>query len=105
MDEFDLSPLEEKVLTILLNREFYGLEIIKALEEASEGKIRIGFGSLYPTLHKLEKKGFVKSHWGEDRPEERAGARRKYYRVTGVGEDALIETQRIRSRLLTWQPS
>jgi PadR family transcriptional regulator, regulatory protein PadR len=105
MDEFELSPLEEKVLTILLNREFYGLEIIKALEEASEGKIRIGFGSLYPTLHKLEKKGFVKSQWGEDRPEERAGARRKYYRVEGVGEEALAETQRIRNSLSTWQPS
>lgn len=103
--DFELSPLEENLLTVLLGRELYGLEIIKAVEEASEGRRRIGFGSLYPTLHKLEKKGFVKSHWGEEKPEERGGARRRYYKITGLGERALRETQRIRANLAEWQPA
>ena len=43
----------------LSGRELYGLEIITAVADASDGKRKIGFGSLYPTLHKLEKKGLV----------------------------------------------
>lgn len=103
-DHFDLSPQEEIMLTLLVGRELYGLEIMRAIEEASEGKLRMKFGSLYPTLHRLEKKGFVTSRWGDDRPEERGGARRKYYTVTGLGERALREAQRLRANLATWQP-
>jgi PadR family transcriptional regulator PadR len=104
-DQFDLSLQEEIIMTLLVSRELYGLELMKAIEEATEGKLRIKFGSLYPTLHRLEKKGFVTSHWGDDTPEERGGARRKYYQVTGLGERALRETQRLRANLAAWQPA
>ena len=100
-----LSPLEECVLTLLVQSELYGLEIIEAIQEATEGKRRIGFGSLYPTLHKLEKRGLVQARWGEDTPEERQGARRKYYRISGVGETALEDAQRIRTQLALWRPA
>lgn len=103
--DFDLSQREETLLTVVLCRELYGLEIIKAVKEATEGKLKIGFGSLYPTLHKLEKKGFVKARWGDETPEERGGARRRYYKITGVGEKALKESQRIRDKLATWRPA
>lgn len=104
--EYNLSRLEEDVLAVLMgSREIYGLEIIKAVEEATGGKRRIGFGSLYPTLHGLEKKGFVKCRWGEETPEERGGARRKYYKITALGEKALREAERIRERLAAWRPA
>jgi len=102
--DLTLAPLEEDVLTVVLGRELYGLQIIRGFEEVSEGKRKIGFGSLYPTLHKLEKKGFVESRWGDERPEERSGARRRYYRVTGLGEQALRETSKFRANLASWQP-
>lgn len=101
----DLSALEEMFLTVLSRRELYGLEIIKAIEDASDGKRRIGFGSLYPTLHQLEKKGMVKSHWGEDKPDERGGARRKYYKITGAGQTALRKANEIRISLAGWNPA
>lgn len=82
----------------------YALQIIEAIESASQGKLRIGFGSLYPTLHKLEKKGFVNSCWGEETPEERGHARRRYYQITGLGEQALLEKERFRQNLTRWQP-
>jgi PadR family transcriptional regulator PadR len=104
-DHFDLAPQEEIILTLLVSRELYGLELMKAIEEASEGKLRMKFGSLYPTLHRLEKKGFVTSRWGDDRPEERGGARRKYYTLTGIGEQALCEAQQLRANLAAWQPA
>ena len=84
----------------LSGRELYGLEIITAVADASVDKRKIGFGSLYPTLHKLEKKGLVKARWGEDTPEERAGARRRYSAITGLGERAVKKAQQVRDSLL-----
>jgi DNA-binding PadR family transcriptional regulator len=103
--ELEVSRLEEDVLAVLMGgHELYGLQIIEAVREATEGRRHIGFGSLYPTLHKLEKKGFVKPRWGEEQPEERGGARRRYYKITGLGERALREAQRVRRRLAAWRP-
>jgi PadR family transcriptional regulator PadR len=104
-DKIDLNSLELMFVTVLSTRELYGLEIIKAIEEVTAGKRRIGFGSLYPTLHQLEKRGLVKSRWGEDTPKERGGARRKYYRITAAGQVALREVDEVRVALASWDPA
>lgn len=103
--ELDLSALEELIMTTLLNQELYGLQIVQAIDEASNGKRKLAIGSLYPTLHRLEKKEFITSRWGDDRPEERGGARRRYYRLTGLGRDVLEAVQLLRANLLSWQPA
>ncbi|GAB1544600.1 hypothetical protein NUACC21_72760 [Scytonema sp. NUACC21] len=100
-----LSALEEDLLTVLCGRELYGLRIMNAINEASQGKRQIGFGSLYPTLHRMEKKGLVKSRWGEETDSESGGARRKYYVITGLGERVLRETQEYRAHLAGWKPA
>ena len=101
---FDLSPKEEAVLSSVLYRERYGIEIVKVLKEASGRKIQLGFGSLYPTLHKLEKKGFLEARWSDEIPEARDGARRRYYRITGLGEKMLAEKRQFLNDLAEWQP-
>jgi PadR family transcriptional regulator, regulatory protein PadR len=101
----DLSPLEEIILMALLERQLYGLEIVRAVEEGSEGRRKLGFGSLYPTLHKLQRKGLVKSQWGEETPEERAGARRRYYETTALGRKTLKEMEQIRKNIAAWKPA
>lgn len=104
--DVEISSLEELIMTPLLNNELYGLQLVQAIEEASGGKRRIGIGSLYPTLHRLEKnKGLIESRWGDDRPEERGGARRRYYKLTGLGVATLRETQQLRDNLAAWQPA
>ena len=100
-----LSALEEDLLTLLCGRELYGLEIIEAMKTASDGQRSLGVGSLYPMLHKMEKKGFVRSWWGEETPEERGHARRRYYTVTGLGQRVLAATQHRRLGLAQWQPA
>jgi PadR family transcriptional regulator PadR len=100
-----LSSLEEDLLTLLTGWELYGLEIIEATKTASDGQRSIGVGSLYPTLHKMEKKGLVRSYWGEETPEERGHARRRYYTVTGLGERVLGATQKWRLGLAQWLPT
>ncbi len=97
-----LTPLEEDLLTLVIGKELYGLQIIKAIEEAENRKV--SFSSLYPTLHRLEGKGYLEARWGNELPEERENARRRYYRATGLGERALRETQLRRQSLADWQP-
>jgi PadR family transcriptional regulator PadR len=101
----DISPLEEIILMALLDHHLYGLEIVRAVEEGSEGRRKLGFGSLYPTLHKLQRKGFVKSRWGDETPEERGGARRRYYETTALGRKTLKEMEQIRKNIATWKPA
>ena len=92
-DPLNLTLTEESILNALLFRERYGLEIMKAIAEASQGKKNIGFSSLYPNLRKLEKRGFVTSRWGDETPEENTGARRRYYKITGSGMAAVNQKQ------------
>ena len=85
-----LSAIDEDVLTVVLGRELYGLEV---LDELNPGRpIKLRFGSLYPALNRLEKKGFVTWRWGNEMDESGA-ARRKYYKVTGLGASALSAVQ------------
>jgi PadR family transcriptional regulator, regulatory protein PadR len=91
-----LSAIDEDLLTALLGRELYGLEL---LDELNLGRaIALRFGSLYPALNRLEKKGFVAWRWG-DAVDESGGARRKYYKVTGLGATTLSAVQRYRMAL------
>lgn len=101
------SALEEDILTVLLGRPLYGLQISKAIEDSSNGLRKIKVGSLYPALRRLEKKGFVSSYWeGNDNNEgeSRGGARRRYYRISTTGSRVLLENRTIRENLLQWQP-
>ena len=104
MSDLDLSltPNQEIILSALRFRKRYGLEIIEAIDN-SGGK-QIGFNSLYPNLKKLEKKGFVKSEWGDEAPEQHTGARRKYYQITGLGIKALEAKQQLLESVAYWMP-
>ncbi len=82
----DLGLNEVTVLSALLFKEKYGLEIIESIKEETGDNISLG--GLYTTLNRLEKKGYVKGRWGEATA-ERGGNRRKYYRLTGAGERVL----------------
>lgn len=92
-----LSALEQDVLTALhaAQRELYGLEIKEALEEVSQGKRELSFGSLYPALHKLEEKKLIKARRGN----EETGTQRKYYAIQRLGEELLKEINNYRGRL------
>ncbi|MHC5855258.1 PadR family transcriptional regulator [Nostoc sp.] len=91
-----LSSLEEDILTVMGTQKIYGLEMLEGLNQGRP--IPIGFGSLYPTLNRLEKKGLISWKWGDEQ-DKTGGARRKYYEVTGAGANVLREVQGYR-RLL-----
>ncbi len=95
----NLSLNEAKIMSALIFGEKYGLEIIDSVERDT-GK-SISLGGLYTTLHRLEKKGYLKSRWGEATA-ERGGNRRRYYRLTGKGEKVLKEVRESLSPLWEW---
>ncbi|MEL6232443.1 MAG: PadR family transcriptional regulator [Cyanobacteria bacterium J06627_3] len=99
------TPKEESVLFALHNKEVYGRQIPQAIEEASGSQRSISEGALYPILRNLEKKGFVTSRWGESRPDNRGGARRRYYKLTDAGITQVRRVQQFHARLLEWQPT
>jgi PadR family transcriptional regulator, regulatory protein PadR len=91
-----LSAIDEDILTVLMGRELYGLEI---LDQLNPGRpLELSFGSLYPALNRLNKKGFINWRWGEEQ-DGSGGARRKYYEITALGARTLRDVQHYRMLL------
>ena len=78
------------VLAILGEGESYGYAILKRVGELSGGELQWTDGMLYPLLHRLERKGWVKAVWGKSE----TGRRRKYYRITEDGSEQLALQRR-----------
>jgi uncharacterized protein YjbI with pentapeptide repeats/DNA-binding MarR family transcriptional regulator len=98
MEGADFLKLEELILLAIAGKlEIYGLEIATEIAKASEYKVQLNDGSLYPYLNRLEKKSYITSRWEEEN--DRKGARRKYYQITDKGTQSLDEATFIRQRL------
>lgn len=75
------------LLSLLEETDMYGYEIIKKLELKSDKTFQFKEGTLYPVLHKLENKGYVKSYMSKGD----TGKERKYYQITNSGKKQLAE--------------
>ncbi len=81
------GTLEMMVLKRLDVSPDHGYGIIRQLQKASNDVLQIEEGSLYPALHRLEKRGFLQSEWRSTESNRRA----KYYSLTPQGERKLNE--------------
>jgi transcriptional regulator len=63
----------------------HGHGIGQAIRAQSDDVLRVETGSLYPALHRLEKRGWLSSEWGQSEANQRA----KYYRLTPAGRAQL----------------
>lgn len=75
------------ILSLLEREPMYGYQMIKELERRSQGFFRLGEGTLYPALHRLERAGLVQGRW-QRLPN---GQERRYYSLTRKGERQLEE--------------
>jgi PadR family transcriptional regulator PadR len=82
--------LDTMILSVLERDEAHGLEILKRLEAAGCGLLRLKEGSLYPALYRLEAAGRIRAEW-ECEPHGRRGARRRIYRLTSKGKRELTK--------------
>lgn len=65
----------------------YGLDVME--------RTGLPSGTVYPTLGRLEKRGYVVGRWENEGQARREGRpRRRYYRLTGAGREALAEAVR-----------
>ncbi|MFC2158840.1 PadR family transcriptional regulator [Acidobacteriota bacterium] len=89
-----ISRIEEIIMLSIwrLRTEAYGVTILEAVEKAT-GKSWLT-GSIYASLGRLLRRGYVVSIEGEPLP-ERGGRRKIYYRLTGEGQRALVEIKKI----------
>ena len=78
MKTTDLIPI---ILYQLKDQEKYGLEIVDAISQCSNGRIDIKQTTLYPLLKKLEKSKFISSYWQDSD----IGGKRHYYKITTNG--------------------
>lgn len=81
------GTLDMLILRTLLFGPAHGHEIAKHIQRTTDDLLQVEHGSLYPALHRLEKKGFVASKWemAKDRNREF-----KYYRLTPAGKKQLL---------------
>jgi PadR family transcriptional regulator PadR len=83
--ELVAASAEPLILSLLSKGETYGYAIIQEVKRLSENKIEWTDGMLYPVLHRLEDRGFIKSRWAESE----TGRKRKYYSLKEDGKKAL----------------
>lgn len=80
-----LPQVAFSILLALSLRERHGYEIIKQIDEDSNGKIKLGPGALYTSIKQLRKKGLIEEVIkDDDKP-------RRYYKLTGSGTKILEE--------------
>jgi transcriptional regulator len=79
------GTLDLLILRTLAHGPKHGFGVAKCIEETSLGSLRVGEGSLYPALQRLEKKGAIQSEWGRT-DDNRKG---RFYSITDLGRTEL----------------
>lgn len=74
----------------------HGHGIGQAIRAQSDDLLRVETGSLYPALHRLVRRGWLKAEWGISEANQRA----KYYRLTAAGKAQLVRESDRWSRLV-----
>ncbi len=84
------GTLDLLILQALTLEPNHGLGVARRVEQMTRNAFEVNPGSLFPALHRLEEKGWLRSSWGSSENNRRA----KYYRLTGAGRRQLkTETQ------------
>ena len=75
------GTLDVLVLKTLTWGPRHGYGVVRALQQLTDDVLRIEEGSLYPALHRMERRGLLESEWGLSENNRRA----KYYKLTTEG--------------------
>jgi DNA-binding PadR family transcriptional regulator len=80
-----LPQVAFSILLALTLKPRHGYEIIKQVEDASSGKIRLGAGTLYTSIKQLYEKQLIEEVTAQE------DTRRRYYRLTDKGREVLSQ--------------
>jgi transcriptional regulator len=84
------GTLDLLVLKALALEALHGVGISRRITQITKGAFQVSFGSLFPSLHRMEEKGWVEAEWRASENSRRA----KYYRLTSSGRAQLRVEER-----------
>jgi transcriptional regulator len=87
------GTLDVLILQTLAAGPMHGWGVAQRIQQVSKDVLQIGQGSLYPALHRLEYRGWIKSEWGASENNRKA----KFYGLTAAGRKQLD------AELKTWE--
>ncbi len=79
------GTLDMLILKALVAEPQHGWAIGQRIQQVSENVLQVGQGSLYPALHRLEYKGWIRAQWGASENNRKA----RYYSLTATGRNQL----------------
>jgi len=83
--ELKKGSAELLILSLVEARPRHGYEISKLIEQRSQGTLRYQVASLYPSLYRLDDRGWIQGRWVEKQGQRR----RRFYRITPDGRKIL----------------
>jgi PadR family transcriptional regulator PadR len=91
------GTLDMLILKIVALGAIHGYGISRRIRQISEEVLQVQQGSLYPALHRLEKRGWLKAEWGESDN----GRKAKFYSLSAKGRKQLATEESNWNRLAT----
>jgi PadR family transcriptional regulator, regulatory protein PadR len=83
------GTLDMLILKIVALGPVHGYGISQRIRQISKQVLQVQQGSLYPALHRLEKRGWLEAHWGESEN----GRQAKFYKLSAKGRKQLAAEQ------------
>jgi transcriptional regulator len=80
------GTLDMLILRTLLFGPMHGHGIAHSIQHTSEDVLQVDHGSLYPALHRLQRRGWISAQWGVSKNNRRA----KFYELTQAGKKQLV---------------
>jgi transcriptional regulator len=84
------GTLDLLVLKALYLEPLHGVGVSRRITQITKGAFQVSFGSLFPSLHRMEERGWVEAEWRSSENSRRA----KYYRLTSSGRTQLKVEER-----------
>jgi len=91
------GTLDLLILKTVALQPLHGWAISERIQQISREVLQVPQGSLYPALHRLERRGWIKARWGTSENNRRA----KYYELTRAGRKQLEAEQTSWQKLTT----
>ena len=90
------GTLDLLILKAVSLEPLHGVAISRRITQITGGAFQVSFGSLFPSLHRMEEKGWVEAEWRASENSRRA----KYYRLTSSGRAQLKVEERDWNRVV-----
>jgi PadR family transcriptional regulator, regulatory protein PadR len=83
------GTLDLLILKIVALGPIHGYGVSLRIRQISKEVLKVQQGSLYPALHRLEKRGWIESEWGESE----SGRQAKFYKLSSKGRKQLAKEE------------